>query len=412
MLQCNLENINTSVVHILLYADDMVIVAATKETLQMKIDVAAQFLRQRGLSINISKSKVMVFKRSGRISKFDSFTWSGQKIEVVKSYTYLGVLFNSSGNFSQAGAEFIMKGKMAQGAIFSSLKRTKIFNLGTLSKLFDSIIKSTTLYAAGVWGFTQADQLERVQQLFFKRAMNLPLSTPGYFVRLETGQPHIALDVMKLSLLMYQRILSSPPSSLLHESYLALRRVSDKHNIKKYSWCTQLKDALSVLGYGEVWNKNCADFLFVRRAEILGRLRQTLGDADVNRARVSKSIPHYLQISNGYAAEKYLTQNLPAYLVTGICQVRLNYSIVYNQGKWYNLSMFDSKTCKLCGEQESFAHLFECPQLADIKTRILPPYLPVSNYDDVLKFVHTNLNIAHCKSLYFFVTTALKRYFD
>jgi len=39
---------------------------------------------------------------------------------------------------------------MAEGAIFSSLKRTNVFNLGTHCKLFDCIVKSTALYAAGI----------------------------------------------------------------------------------------------------------------------------------------------------------------------------------------------------------------------------------------------------------------------
>jgi hypothetical protein len=94
---------------------------------------------------------------------------------------------------------------------------------------------------------------------------------------------------------------------------------------------------------------------------------------------VRLSIPHYSYISNGYEAEKYLNLNLPTYLVTCLCQIRLNFSIVYNQHKWYNLSMFERKICKLCGEDEYFAHLFECQQLADLRTNIFPPYVTLSN---------------------------------
>jgi len=72
----------TIIVHILLYADDMSIVAAYKETLQMKINVAAKFLRERGFNINIDKTKVVVFKKSGRRTKLDTFNWKGEDIEV------------------------------------------------------------------------------------------------------------------------------------------------------------------------------------------------------------------------------------------------------------------------------------------------------------------------------------------
>jgi len=186
------------IIHIFLYADDMVIVAASSETLQQKIDIAARFLMRRGLVINLSKSKIMVFKRSGRISKFDKFNWNGKSIDVVKSYTYLGVTFQSSGVFELAASEFVKKGIMAQGAVLSALKRSKTFNLCTVSKLFDSIVKSTALYAAGIWGMPHAEKVERVQQNFYKRVLNLPTSTPRHFIRLETGRPHISSEITKL----------------------------------------------------------------------------------------------------------------------------------------------------------------------------------------------------------------------
>jgi len=66
-----------------MYADDMCITAATKETLQLKIKVAARFLAERGLQVNLSKTKVVVFKRSGRISKHDVFKWGDRFIETV-----------------------------------------------------------------------------------------------------------------------------------------------------------------------------------------------------------------------------------------------------------------------------------------------------------------------------------------
>ena len=60
----------------------------------------------------------MVFKRYGRISKFDSFNWNGKNPEVQKSYNYLGVTSYSSGSFDLTAAEFVKKGLMAGSNIF------------------------------------------------------------------------------------------------------------------------------------------------------------------------------------------------------------------------------------------------------------------------------------------------------
>jgi len=83
------------------------------------------------------------------------------------------------------------------------------------------------------------EKLERVQQEYFKRALNLPSCTPHYFVRLETGHANISLEIMELTLLMYDRTLRSPPNSLLFKAYRALLcyNVSINVSIQKFSWC-------------------------------------------------------------------------------------------------------------------------------------------------------------------------------
>jgi len=103
---------------------------------------------------------------------------------------------------------------------------------------------------------------------------------------------------------MYSRILSSPPDSLLHESYKALRRVSNIYHIKKYSWCIQLCGLLDTIGYSDIMNNDCANSLLSHRNAINRKLRQDLGEAGLNRARVSKSIPHYYPLlSNDFMGE-------------------------------------------------------------------------------------------------------------
>lgn len=49
--------------YLLLFADDLVIVANSEQDLQMKIHVTAKFFEARGLQVNISKTKVIIFTK-------------------------------------------------------------------------------------------------------------------------------------------------------------------------------------------------------------------------------------------------------------------------------------------------------------------------------------------------------------
>lgn len=137
----------------------------------------------------------------------ETFNWKDDVIQVVKSYTYLGIIFSSSGTFERAASSATKQGLAAVGATLTALKRTKIFNLGSVNLLFNSIVKSTTLYGAGIWGWDHSQNVERVQQQYYKRILNLPTCKPRYFIRLETGRPPLSLEVAKFGLDMLQRIL-------------------------------------------------------------------------------------------------------------------------------------------------------------------------------------------------------------
>jgi hypothetical protein len=54
----------------------IVIVAPSAETLQMKLITAANFLKERGLLVNLGKTKFVIFRRKGLLKKNETFNWN------------------------------------------------------------------------------------------------------------------------------------------------------------------------------------------------------------------------------------------------------------------------------------------------------------------------------------------------
>ena len=85
----------------LLYADDLVLVSASKTGMQKLLDNLSFYCKKWHLLINYEKSKIMVvnpsckFKQTNNI--FSSFSIDGNNLEVVQSYKYLGHIINSNG---------------------------------------------------------------------------------------------------------------------------------------------------------------------------------------------------------------------------------------------------------------------------------------------------------------------------
>ena len=99
----------------LLYADDTVILAENEEELQKGLRALEVYFELWQLEVNLDKTKIMIFSR-GKISKFGTFTFKGQLIEVVSEYFYLGVTINYNNMFSKAKQKQIL---IARKALFA-----------------------------------------------------------------------------------------------------------------------------------------------------------------------------------------------------------------------------------------------------------------------------------------------------
>ena len=66
------------------------------------LDILFEYCYKWKLTVNIDKSKVMIFRKGGRISDDLSFIYGDMEMEIVSKYTYLGIVFTSGGSFNVA----------------------------------------------------------------------------------------------------------------------------------------------------------------------------------------------------------------------------------------------------------------------------------------------------------------------
>lgn len=76
-------------IYILLFADDIALLSSSPEGLQRQLDALALFCDLRKLTVNLSKTKVIVFNGTKK-SQDLQFLFKGETVEITNSYTYLG----------------------------------------------------------------------------------------------------------------------------------------------------------------------------------------------------------------------------------------------------------------------------------------------------------------------------------
>ncbi len=80
--------------HVLDYADDMVILADSPSQLQRKLKVLRIYCEKLGLTVNVQKTKVLIFHLQHKSTLSNTnFLYGNQTVEAVRTFTYLRVTF-------------------------------------------------------------------------------------------------------------------------------------------------------------------------------------------------------------------------------------------------------------------------------------------------------------------------------
>ena len=113
--------LNDKPIHCLMYADDIILVSTSAPGLQEKIGILGKFCDDWCLTVNIQKTKIMVFNNAGRLSNVQ-FKLNNTVLECVNRYKYLGLTFCSSGSFMYAQEELYNKASKAYFKLSKDIK--------------------------------------------------------------------------------------------------------------------------------------------------------------------------------------------------------------------------------------------------------------------------------------------------
>ena len=117
---------------LLLYADAIVL-ADTLLELQKKICVLEKFCYKLwGMEVDLTKTHVIVFRKGGKTSKFETFFYFAIKVNVVTYFRYLGLILQEI-----------------------------TVNVDVAFIIFDSRILQILLYGSEIWGFESRSQIEK-----------------------------------------------------------------------------------------------------------------------------------------------------------------------------------------------------------------------------------------------------------
>ncbi|OWF41333.1 RNA-directed DNA polymerase from mobile element jockey [Mizuhopecten yessoensis] len=234
---------------VILYADGTVLMAETPEGLQHALSVFQNYCRSWKLTINVQKTKVVIFEKRDRRQQY-VFKLNEENIEVQNSYSYLGILFDSNGTFSRAKTKITEQAKKALYALNKKIRNIPL-SVDLQLKLFDSLVSPILLYACEILGFKNTTTIERMHLQFCKRIMNVKNSTPNYMIYGETGRYPLEIEIKTRMIMFWFKLLTggSKISSLIYKMTYVSQLIEQMH----FKWNNYIKDILNKLGFSNLW---------------------------------------------------------------------------------------------------------------------------------------------------------------
>jgi len=187
---------------ILLYADDIVIIAEDEENLQRLLNKLHNWCKRWRMTVNCDKTKIVHFRRQGcNRSKFD-FKLGTTSVDYAQTYKYLGCILSENLDFNITATILAEAAGRAVGSIVSKCLKTNTLKYETYTKLYNCCVIPIMDYCAGVWGFHSYDKPNTVQNRAIRSFLGVHKFTSNVAIYGDMGwtRPRIRrrLDMVKL----------------------------------------------------------------------------------------------------------------------------------------------------------------------------------------------------------------------
>lgn len=258
--QVELNDINISC---LMYADDLVLMSKSAQGLQMCLNKLNQYCDKWRLQVNLKKTKVMIFNKTGKLLQKYKFYYNNGPVEITNSYQYLGIIFTPSGSFTQAIKKLT---DQALKALFKLRQQNLANNIPVALrhyKLFDTLIMPILSYCAEIWTpyfikGLNADNflalgdklpLEKIHTKFCRFILGVNKKTTNIAVRAELGRRPILVDLVAHSAKYWMHLVTLNSDILVHKAYIDM--------LKSYSsapnWVGHINNIWTTFNLAGVW---------------------------------------------------------------------------------------------------------------------------------------------------------------
>ena len=240
--------------------------------------------------------------------------------------------------------------------------------------LYKSLVVPVISYGCEIWGFIEADPLEKLHLSFLKSILGVKKSTPTCFVYKELKVTKLQCTRFIRILKFWLKVVKLPDYDPVKVVYnLLLKEATDKN---KDNWASLVRNMLTTRGFGDVWynqfvnNENSFVSKFTQRVQDIFWQENNNLITNLSDNRLYK---HLASDNEEIGISFYLTEIKDKYLRTAVTKFLLgSHNFMVERGKWILPKMnFLDRLCNTCHVVEDEYHIvIECKRFDELRKNI------------------------------------------
>lgn len=163
---------------ILLYADDIVLLAECEQDLQRMLDILHDWCDQNGMTISPTKSQVVHYRPKSVNRIMFTFKCGHTELKIVEKYVYLGLVLTEFLDYNVMAKTVSQAASRALGVIIAKFNNAGGLPLNVYMKLYDSIVWPVIAYGSAIWGTRSFSCIDAVQHRAIRFFLGVGKYTP------------------------------------------------------------------------------------------------------------------------------------------------------------------------------------------------------------------------------------------
>ncbi|XP_069141192.1 uncharacterized protein [Argopecten irradians] len=357
------------------FITDTVLFTEDATDLQNMLDCMQNYANKWSLSVNIDKTKIVVFRKSKRLQANEYWTFQGRAIDIVDNFCYLGLVFNYNGRFTLALNTLASQGRKSYYLLNSRMKKYML-NVETKLSLFDTYVSCVLNYCCEVWGSHPAPKIESVHLLFLKSLLNVKKTVNSSTVYFETGRFTLHIQ-RKIMVMKYWLKLLRTDNCILKSCYNALFELIMKKPNYKLNWLYDVKSDLGRCGFNNIWIAQNVD----NEKHFLELYSQRLHDIFIQELRcafdVSPKCEIYKHLVDNFEIQFYLKKPLNSKTKQILSKYRMQAHSLQIEAGRYNAVPRGDRLCTVCDKndvEDEMHFVLLCPAYSELRKKFIKTY--------------------------------------